>query len=72
MSSGREAMVGRSSLCLQRRLSTSSAKPRNIMQHTDSRAHRNCANCEGAVRTGGDVELVYLVSDGRASFERDL
>ena len=71
MSSGREAMVGRSSLCLQRRLSTSSAKPRNIMQHTDSRAHRNCANWS-RVRTGGDVELMYLVSDGRASFERDL
>ena len=47
MRRGREAMVGSSSLCRQRRLRTSSANPRKIMQQMERSAVMNCANCEG-------------------------
>ena len=40
-------MVGRRSLWRQQRLSTSSAKPRNIIQQMERRAHRNWANWRG-------------------------
>lgn len=44
MSRGREAKVGSRSLCLQRKLSTSSANPRKIMQQMARRAPISCTN----------------------------
>ena len=41
---GRDATVGRRTLTLQRKLRTSSAKPRNIMQQMESNAQRNWEN----------------------------
>ena len=45
MRSGREASVGRRSLYRQRRSSTSSVKPRNIIQQMDRIAQINWENC---------------------------
>lgn len=44
MRRGKEARVGRRTLCRHLRFSTSSANPRKIMQHTDSKAQINWEN----------------------------
>ena len=45
------AMVGRNSLCRQRRSITSSAKPKKIMVQMDSTAQRNSENCIAAPKS---------------------
>ena len=52
MRRGREATVGSRTLTLQRKLSTSSAKPRNIMQQMDSSAQMNWENWKEGEREG--------------------
>jgi len=46
-----EIVLGSNSLCRQRRSSTSSAKPRNIMQHIDSKAAISSTNCNKDINT---------------------
>lgn len=45
MSKGREATVGNNSLCLHRKLSTSSANPNRSIQQIDNRAASSSMNC---------------------------
>lgn len=44
ISRGSEAIVGKNNLCRHLKSRTSSANPRNIIQHIDNWAHINCVN----------------------------
>lgn len=65
MSRGREAKVGSRSLCLQRKLSTSSANPRKIMQQMARRAPISCTNWAKNKSGESGVEVQRQVLNGR-------